>query len=278
MLADSWPADGPKTVWEIPVGRGFSGVAVAGNNAVLFHREGNEELVQLLDATTGNKGWKFASPTTFVASIVSDDGPRSVPVIHGDKVNGAQKALSGVSGAKIWSRHHFSGAKVISGGQPDRRGQGDRQRGGACWPPESSHSLSTRANGLEATNEAASYSSPVAVTVGGVRHLIVITRMRAVSLDPATGAVRFQVPFGLRGPTVNAASPTVIEDRLFLTANYGLGAVYGRIGPNALETFWSSDDVLSSQYTTCVYERLLFELWPAGRWHARCDALIRAET
>ena len=43
----------------------------------------------------------------------------------------------------------------------------------------------------KATGDGASYSSPVAATIDGVRHVIFFTRQGIVSLDPATGAVRF---------------------------------------------------------------------------------------
>jgi outer membrane protein assembly factor BamB len=104
----------------------------------------------------------------------------------------------------------------------------------------------------KATHEDASYSSPVAVTVNGVRHLIVETRLKAVSLDPQNGSVRFEVPFGMRGPTVNGANPTVLGDRLFMTASYGIGALFAKIGDTSAEKLWDSNELISSQYATCV--------------------------
>ncbi len=106
----------------------------------------------------------------------------------------------------------------------------------------------------KATREDASYSSPIAVTVHGVRHLIVETRLKTVSLNPDNGAIRFEVPFGMRGPTVNGANPTVLGDRLFLTASYGVGAVFAKIGDASLEKLWDSNDLISSQYATCIAE------------------------
>ena len=43
-----------------------------------------------------------------------------------------------------------------------------------------------------ATSDEASYSSPVAATLDGVRHVFFFTRDGLVSLDPRTGAVRFR--------------------------------------------------------------------------------------
>src|ERR1700733_10021417 len=85
-LADAWPAGGPKLVWERPVGRGYAGVAVVGERGALFHRVESEEVVEAFAAKTGKSSWKYAIPTSYVSGISPDDGPRCVPIIHGDRV------------------------------------------------------------------------------------------------------------------------------------------------------------------------------------------------
>ena len=104
----------------------------------------------------------------------------------------------------------------------------------------------------QATGERASYSSPVAVTVGGVRHVIFVTRLNVVSINPADGSERFRFPFGKLGPTVNAANPVVFDEHLLVTASYGIGAVLAKIGQDGATVVWRDRDILASQYTTCV--------------------------
>ena len=53
QLAESWPKNGPKTLWQRPVGSGLAGVAVVGGRVVLFHRQGDEEIAEALAAGTG---------------------------------------------------------------------------------------------------------------------------------------------------------------------------------------------------------------------------------
>src|SRR5438046_5935235 len=36
-LAARWPTDGPRKVWQKPIGEGFAGPVVAGNRLLLFH-------------------------------------------------------------------------------------------------------------------------------------------------------------------------------------------------------------------------------------------------
>src|SRR5262245_31416476 len=81
-----WPAGGPPRVWEREVGHGFSGPAVAGGKLVLFHRLGDEEAVECLEAATGKPLWKSAAPTDYVDDFGFDDGPRATPVVAGGHV------------------------------------------------------------------------------------------------------------------------------------------------------------------------------------------------
>jgi outer membrane protein assembly factor BamB len=266
-LADTWPAGGPKTVWQRPVGRGYAGLAVAGKTAILFHRVENEERVEAMDAGSNKGLWHFTMPTSYVSGISSDDGPRCVPVIHGDKVIvfGVQGSLACIrltDGHKEWSHDthaEFRASEGYFGAGSSPIVEGDKvivNVGGAkSGAGVVAFSLATGKPLWQVAHQDASYSSPVAATVGKTRHLIVETRLATYSLDPENGNVRFQIPFGQRGPTVNGANPTVIGDRLFLTASYGVGAVYARIGDAAIETLWASDDVLSTQYATCIADR-----------------------
>src|SRR6476619_3727138 len=64
-LAKSWPEKGPPVVWEREVGEGFSGPVVSGGTLILFHRVGDEEVVEALDAASGKPRWRFAYPTAY---------------------------------------------------------------------------------------------------------------------------------------------------------------------------------------------------------------------
>ncbi len=266
-LADSWPSDGPKTIWQRPVGRGYAGLAVVGQTGVLFHRIEDEERVEAIDVATGKERWHFAIPTSYTSGISPDDGPRCVPIIHGDQVivfgvQGTLACMRLTDGAKVWSQNthaDFRATEGYFGAGSSPIVEGDKvivNVGGAKTEAGVvAFSLSSGKVLWKVGREDASYSSPVAVTVGGTRHLIVETRLTTYSFDPETGKIRFQLPFGQRGPTVNGANPTVIGDHLFLTASYGVGAVYGRMHDASFDTLWASDDILSTQYATCIADR-----------------------
>ena len=104
------------------------------------------------------------------------------------------------------------------------------------------------------TGEKATYSSPVATTVNGQRHVIFATRLNVVSVDPGSGRVLFRFPFGRLGPAATGANPLVFDGQVFITGSYNFGAVLARIGRTGSITVWESDEVLSSQYTTSILD------------------------
>lgn len=271
-LADEWPADGPPVLWEREVGSGYAGVAVANGKLVLFHRLRDTEFVNVLDAVTGDEVWQQGYPTSFNPQVGGEDGPLCVPTIHEGRIitYGAQGMLSCwdlATGDLHWQHatHEEYGAQegyfgagsspIVEGDNVIANVGGFRSTAGVV-----AFDLETGEEAWRCFDDHASYSAPLATTIGGTRHLLVITRLNCLSLDPETGEVRFEFPFGGRGPTVNGASPVVIGDHLFLTASYGIGAVYGAIGESSFQSTWESD-VLSSQYTTpIVVDGLIYGL------------------
>ncbi len=270
-LADDWPENGPAEVWRRPVGRGFAGAAVEGERALIFHREGDVERLDALDPATGEVLWEEGSPTRFQPQYGRDDGPLAVPTISDGRV-----ITLGPSGSLI-CRKLDSGEPAWSHNIRDEFDAREGFFGMACSPLVDDGKVFVNVGGREAgagmvafdlesgevvwksVADGASYSSPILADVDGVRHLIALTRMKCVSLDPQNGDVRFEFPFGLRGPTVTAANPIVFDGHLFVSASYGIGAVYAEVGSDSVESVWSSNDIMSSQYTTCIeHEGLLY--------------------
>jgi len=262
-----WPGGKPKTLWKRDAGDGVAGVAVADGRVVLFHRVGNQELVEAMDPLTGKVLWKVGFPTSFRSQVsTAGDGPRCVPVVHRGSVfvfgaAGDLHCLKLADGNERWSRAALQEYKAQEGyfgvgSTPIVEGDklivnvgGDRSGAGVV-----AFDLETGKTIWKATDEQASYSAPTTATVDGVRHVIFTTRLNLVSLDPDTGNVRFRFPFGQRGPTVNAATPLVIDGHLFLSASYGIGAVFAKIGKTEAKMIWANDEVMSSQYPTCIYK------------------------
>jgi outer membrane protein assembly factor BamB len=261
-----WPGGKPKVLWKRDVGDGVAGVAVADGYAVLFHRVGNQELVEGMDWITGDVQWKTGFPSHYRAEVgTAGDGPRCVPLIDRGSVYvfgaaGDLHCLALVDGKARWSRKAFQefsapdgyfgagSTPIMEGGKLLVNVGGDRSNAGVvAFDRDSGKTIWT------ATSEQASYSAPTAATIDGVRHVIFAARLNVVSLDPDNGTVRFRFPFGQRGPTVNAATPLVIDGNVFVTASYGIGGVLAKIGASSAKTVWTTHE-MASQFPTAIYK------------------------
>src|ERR687898_664225 len=100
--------DGPRVVWRKTVGQGFSGPVVVQGRLILFHRLGNEEIVDAIDARTGMAQWRYAYPTAYRDDFGFDEGPRAVPVVADGIIytfgaEGQLHAIDFAKGARLWS-------------------------------------------------------------------------------------------------------------------------------------------------------------------------------
>jgi outer membrane protein assembly factor BamB len=105
-----------------------------------------------------------------------------------------------------------------------------------------------------ATDAEASYSSPVAASIGGRRYVFMFNREGLVTLSPSDGRVLSEFPWRPSiHASVNAATPLVIGDTIFVSTSYGRGAILLRFQESGHKKIWAGDDILSSHYATSVH-------------------------
>jgi outer membrane protein assembly factor BamB len=264
-LLASWPRTGPPVLWQKEVGEGYSSPVVAAGRLILFHRVDNDEIVECLDAATGKELWKHKEPTTYKDTYGKGNGPRSTPAVAGGRVHvlgpaGLLLCLNLEDGKKVWQRpllddyplveQSFFGAGTSPLVEGDRVlvNVGGRDAGIVAFDAKSGKEV------WKATSQAASYASPVAATLDGVRQVLFFTREGFVALDPATGEVRSSKRWRSRNNlSVNAASPLVFDGHVFLSACYETGAVLLRVKKDGVEKIWNNDESLSCHFSTPVY-------------------------
>jgi outer membrane protein assembly factor BamB len=260
----------PVTLWQFDVGAGFAAPVIAQGKVIVFHRLKDRETIEGLDARTGKKVWSFDYATSYRDDFGFDEGPRASPVVSvtDAKVytHGAEGMLTCVdlaTGKKIWqvdTKARFGFAKgffgvaavpLLEGGKVILNVGGPKQAGVVAFHKDTGQVL------WAATSDEAGYSSPTAATIGGKRHVLVLTRAGLVSLDPDNSHVRFQLPWRSRNDaSVNAAVPLVIGDLVFISASYRTGATVLQVNPegNGFRQLWSGDESLSNHYATSVHK------------------------
>jgi outer membrane protein assembly factor BamB len=237
-LLKAWPAAGPKTLWRVPLGDGYSGISVVGGRAFTMYATGKDEFAAAFDVVTGKEVWKLR-----VDAVREDDmgaGPRSTPTVDGDVVfvvseSGMVYALKAGSGEKIWSKDLKSefGAQVPQWGiSTSPLVEGDLlllDAGGGKNKSLAALDKKTGATRWTAHSDRPGYSSPLAVTIQGVRQVLSFAGSSLVSVAIADGKVLWSVPWKT-SYDVNAAMPVLIPpDRVFISSGYDTGGAVYRI-------------------------------------------------
>jgi outer membrane protein assembly factor BamB len=270
MLSRKLP---PPLVWEFAKGIGYASPSISGERLVFVHRLEPEEIVECLHPETGSSHWQFRYATAFEDRYGYNNGPRSSPVIDGERVYtlGAEGKLHCLSlglGKVIWKRdlraeykvrQDFFGTAstplveggllIVNVGAP----------GGPCVVGLD------KATGREAWRAGkewgASYASPIPAVVHGKRRVFVFAGGEShpptgglMSIDPATGKTDFVFPWRSRTyESVNASCPVVFDNKVFISASYRTGSALVELRPDFTHrVVWTTQD-FGLHFNTAIY-------------------------
>ena len=289
-LVEHWPPAGPHVLWKLDVGEGYSSPVVAEGRLIQCHRLEDQLNVDCLDPKTGVRHWTFKHGMNFRDGAFFDHGPRPTPAIQNGKVyvhntDGYLVCLDLKSGAKVWSRQvkaefkssatwHGCVASPLLTDQSLILPVGGTNGGGiVAFARDDGRTL------WQVTNEKASASTPVLKNIDGKPELIIVTREALHGLDPLSGKEFWRVPTRKQSSgNVYAASPVVLDDTIFLSGWYKLGAMLVRVKSDQAETLWQRDDAISSHYaSTLVQDGYAYgfhgHAWESGGPNLRCIEL-----
>jgi outer membrane protein assembly factor BamB len=273
-LLKEWPKGGPKLVWELTKGTGYSSPAIAADRLVYFHRMGDEAIVECLHPETGELYWDFRYPTQFEDRFGYNNGPRTSPVIAGDRVvvygaDGKLFCLWLQTGQVIWNRDLMSEFRLTQdffGVSCTPLIENDLliiNVGAAGGPCVAAFDMQTGAQVWGAGDKwGPSYASPVPAEIQGKRRVLVFAGGESrpptgglMCIDPTSGRIDFEFPWRSHlFESVNASCPVVVDDKIFISANYRIGSTLLKVRPDfTTEQLWTNDD-LGTHWMTAVYE------------------------
>jgi outer membrane protein assembly factor BamB len=240
-----------------------------GTRLVLHHRLGNEEVVECFNAVTGLPLWRHGYPSSFIDPFGYNNGPRCTPLLtsahcYAFGAEGKLVCLDLATGKLVWQRDAakdwnvpeaffgvgstplLEGDKLIVmvGGQPNSTLVAlDPNTGRTIWENvgrtnwQGARTIGWRGEApyrWTGEEKLASYSTPVAATIHGRRHVLCLTRQGLVSLNPTNGAINFSRWFQSQmNESVNAMSPVVFDDLVLISAAYyRVGSVLLRVKPD----------------------------------------------
>ncbi|MDA0349744.1 MAG: PQQ-like beta-propeller repeat protein [Verrucomicrobia bacterium] len=269
-LLKSWPTSGPKVVWEVKRGTGHAPAVVSGDYLVMIHAMDGQEVVECLQPETGKRYWKFEYPVRLSSNYGISDAPRSGPVIDGDLVFtvGVRSDLHCFNlktGAVVWKKNLdqeygpaplffgrgscplvYGDQLIVNVGGQFCVGSFDKRTGKLLWSTK--HDWQS------------SYASPVPATLNGKQRVLVFAggmlRPAAgglLSIDPESGVLEAAFPWRANMYTsVNAASPVVIGNSVFITEGYTEGGALVDFSPDGSAKLRWKAERFGSQFTTPV--------------------------
>ena len=247
-----FPKDGLRPVWEMKKGDGFAAPAIAGDRLILFHRVGEDEVVDCLHPADGRRYWQVRQPSAYRDRYGYNHGPRASPVIADGRVftygaEGRLQCFDLVTGQVLWRRNlpaEFKLRQNFFGVGATPLVERDRlivNLGAPSGPGVAAFDTVTGKMVWGADNRwGPSYASPIPANVHGRRRVFVFAGGESkpptgglLCLDPESGQVDFAFPWrGQRYESVNAASPVVIGNRVFVSECYGAGGALVEVQPD----------------------------------------------
>jgi outer membrane protein assembly factor BamB len=202
-ILETFPPDGLKIEWRVPVGIGFSSPVVAGGRVYVTDSElakpKARERVLAFDAVTGKQLWSYAYDVDYPEAAFDEKyprGPISTPIVADGRIYtwgpaGILFCLDALKGEVVWQKDiqkEYPNSYLDTAGSPLIEGNFLIVPVGA--KPDACVIAFDKNTGQEiwkALDEEASASSPIVVSSGGKRQLIIWTPQAVTALDPATG-------------------------------------------------------------------------------------------
>ena len=247
-----------RVVWQCALGESYGAPSVSRGRLFHFDRHGAVQRLTCRHSETGEQLWTYELPASFTDMLGYNNGPRTTPVVDGERVyvmspEGLLACVRADDGMEVWkvdTGEQFGVVKNFFGVGSTPIVWGDLLiatiGGSPAGSPPDVYAAQGKVDGngsgfvafdkltgqvrWQATDELASYASPVIADVAGKTRCFALARGGLVVFDPATGKVDFQFPWrAAKLESVNASSPVVVDDQVFISEAYGPGAALLRV-------------------------------------------------
>lgn len=205
----SWSADALAKQWTLPVGEGHASPVIAGDRVYVFAREGEQEIMRCISLADGKVVWQdaYAAPYEMnPAARGHGKGPKSTPAVAGGRVfalgiNGHLSAYDAAKGTMLWRKdfaRDFKSTSPAFGAAASPMVDGGNvivHVGGDDSGALTAFDVATGKETWKWDGDGPAYTSPIIVTLGGVRQLITQSQKHCLAVSPADGKLLWKLPF-----------------------------------------------------------------------------------
>lgn len=285
-VPDSWPADGLPMVWQTVIGAGHAAPAISDGRLFHFSRFGDVAKLTCFDAKSGDVLWSSEYATTYVDKMGFDNGPRATPRIDGPRVytlgaEGILRCVSASDGQVEWQldtnkefnvvRNFFGPGSspliwndlllVNIGGSPAGGPEDIFAAVGDIQPNNAAVVALDKLTGKlrwQTGNELSSYASLVMACYADRPVLFNFARGGLLAIDPVNVKELAYFPWRAKQfHSVNAATPIVVGDEVFISEAYGPGGALVRFRGDSFEEVWSDrkrrrNRTMANHWMNCI--------------------------
>jgi outer membrane protein assembly factor BamB len=284
-LLKKWKDGKPEILWERTKGEGYASPAIAQGILVLFHRKEGMEVIEGLNAETGQTLWSYRYPVEYRDRYGYSNGPRSSPVINNEYIyaHGVTSWLTCINlktGELIWKRDLKSEFKIPDyffgkGSNPIIHEKylilnvgGSEKRCVVAF-----NKFTGKTEWICKDSWGASYSSPTITTIQRRKVCLVLTGGESrpptgglLVIDPSTGEKLNRFNWrSSRYESANAVPPVPCgDDKVFLSECYENGGILLKYNKDFVPSImWEKTDANIHWMTPIIQDTTMYGI--AGR-------------
>jgi outer membrane protein assembly factor BamB len=256
----SWSSSPPRLLWKQNLSDGgFAGPSSAHGLVYIIDHQGNEDVIRAFDLQSGQERWRYSYED---ASGDNYGYARSTPAIDGETLYAVSRmgkliCLEALTGKLLWQKDliaEFGGRLpswemavspvidgdrliVVPGGNNASVVALNKKDGQVIWKGGGS--------------EAPGYATPVVAVINGKKQYVCFLARSVVGVDAENGQVIWRHPWRT-SYDVNAATPLVMGDSVFITSGYGTGCAMLDIQGGRVSVRWQHRE-MKSRFSSPIY-------------------------
>ena len=250
----TWPEQLTRK-WKIEVGEGHATPVLVGDRLYVFTRQGEDEVMQAIDAATGKSMWRtsYAAPVKVrPAAQAHGPGPKSTPTYADGRLftlgmGGIVTAFDAASGKQLWQRPHdgvlpqwgTAQSPLVDGGRVIVH-VGGQDHGALTAFDVSTGTVQWTWNG-----DGPSYASPFIAEINGVRQIVMLTQENVIGVSATDGRLLWRRAFST-DYAQNIITPIVIGNLVIIGGYQRSTSAFHVVrnpGPWTTEDVWQNADI-----------------------------------